>query len=897
MTKAFASALLIVSAGLAFSCAESESGSTGGSCGDGKVSGTEVCDGTNLGGRTCVTEGFTGGELQCSPSCGVVTTGCCNHQCVNLGDTSCEGNVLRKCMQVSGGCRSWVESEDCAKTGKTCEAASGTGSCKSTSCQDACTTVGDTQCNGTAIEVCAAGTDGCKVWTKTSDCADKSQSCDDASGTATCSGTCVDPCKAAELQCSGNVLQECAAVAGGCLGWVTKTDCAASGGVCSSASGTAACTSSCPAKCAKDGLQSCMNNAVQTCSKGTNGCLDWVKTQDCGSLLCKLGGAGTAKCEGVCLNPCPTLNAKQCNANVVEECQATTGGCQEWKITTTCPLGQACDSTGGTFSCKAATPTGEDCGHVIVVQKGANTINWTASKNDYLTTTPACSWADVDGPDVVLVYQPTFTGTVDFTFEKPIDTRWVAVVSSGVCGNLSSQLSCVSEYSDPSMGDSFPVTAGTTYFLYVADTNSGSAPLSNPLKLQISEINCSTFSAGTVSTSPANGSTTSTLKPKLQVTFETAVNTTAGTVTLTGNKGTSLSYPIATASEISFSTDDKTLYIEPATPFAAGEVISVSWTGINDAKCQKPLKAAAWSFTVITPPCAPGQNGMVGKTVSKLATGAASSFPSVYYVVSDQSPTGYVWFGGSTELWRMPKSGGNAVEVTTTAGLSSQHLGYDLVLNGSDVFTVESKSTGTTGYVWRISKDSGASFGLSDFATFPSTPLDTFDSANIYKGRIYMVTNESSSSTDATQIWSVDAAATPPATAKLEASIPSEAYCMGIAVDDKFYYLTCGDNDRVLRVDRTTSAVTLITDSLPLSTTQNYLHAKDSTGDGTADFLYFKAGDDIVYFTCNPAGATPYSDVLATYGTGYGSYGLGLDAAANKLYAWDDSAYDVVVIQ
>lgn len=893
MNRASAFSLLILSAGLAFSCAESEtSNSAAMSCGDGKISGAEVCDGTDLGGKTCATEGYDAGQLGCTPFCILNTAACCNDQCVNVGDTTCEGNLLRTCMQVSGGCRTWVDSEDCAKSGKTCQISGGPATCKSSSCQDACTDVNDTQCNGTAIEFCAAGPDGCKLWAKSSDCADKGQSCDDSSGTAQCSGTCTDACKAGELKCSGNVLQECATSAGGCLGWATKTDCAASGGVCSSSTGTAACNSGCATSCNKEGLQVCSNNAVQTCTKGTNGCLDWVKTQDCASLLCKLGAGGTAKCEGICANPCPTLAAKQCNANVVEQCQTTPGNCQEWKITQTCPLGQACDSTGGTFSCKTATPTGEDCGHVIVVQKGLNTINWTASKNDYLTTTPSCSFASVDGPDVVLVYQPTFTGTVDFSFEKPDSTRWVAVVASGVCGNLSTQLSCVSEYSYTSMGESFSVTAGTTYFFYVADTTSGSAPLSNPLKLQLTEINCSTFSAGAVTLSPANGATTSTLKPKLQVTFETAVNTAAGTVTLTGNKGTSLSYNIATASEVSFSTDDKTMTIAPASTFPPGEVVTVSWSGINDAKCSKPLKPAAWSFTVITPPCAAGTGGMVGKTVTKLPTGTASSYPSVYYVVPEQGSGGNVYFGGSTELWRIPKTGGTAVELTNTAGLTSTHLGYDMVLNGNDVFTIESKSTGTTGFVWRISKDAGQSWSITDFATFPSVPADNFDTGTVYKGRIYLL------AVDTVQIWSLDAlAASPPTTAKLEATLPNEGSCYGIAVDDKYFYVACGDNDRLLRVDRATSAVTLLTDSLDISTTQNSLHAKDTTGDGTADFLYLKGGDDIVYFTCNPAGATPYSDVLVSYGTNYSSYGLGLDASANKLYAFDDSTYELVVIQ
>ena len=36
--------------------------------------------------------------------------------------------------------------------------------------------------------------------------------------------------------------------------------------------------------------------------------------------------------------------------------------------------------------------------------------------------------------------------------------------------------------------------------------------------------------------------------------------------------------------------------IEPATTFPPGEVVSVSWTGMTDAKCKKPLAAATWSL-------------------------------------------------------------------------------------------------------------------------------------------------------------------------------------------------------------------------------------------------------------------------------------------------------------
>ena len=84
------------------------------SCGDGMLNGGEQCDGGALGGQTCITQGFDLGQLACSASCTLDTTGCsfdtqnCGGQgdfCLfdenNLQSTCCppgvEGNVLGIC--------------------------------------------------------------------------------------------------------------------------------------------------------------------------------------------------------------------------------------------------------------------------------------------------------------------------------------------------------------------------------------------------------------------------------------------------------------------------------------------------------------------------------------------------------------------------------------------------------------------------------------------------------------------------------------------------------------------------------------------------------------------------------------------------------------------------------
>src|SRR3989339_256253 len=48
-------------------------------CGDGFADPTETCDGSQLKGETCMTQGFTQGSLSCSSSCALVTTQCSNN--------------------------------------------------------------------------------------------------------------------------------------------------------------------------------------------------------------------------------------------------------------------------------------------------------------------------------------------------------------------------------------------------------------------------------------------------------------------------------------------------------------------------------------------------------------------------------------------------------------------------------------------------------------------------------------------------------------------------------------------------------------------------------------------------------------------------------------------------
>ncbi|MCA9708966.1 MAG: lamin tail domain-containing protein, partial [Myxococcales bacterium] len=65
------------------------------SCGDGMIGGTEACDGGDLGGQDCTTQGFAGGVLACDASCMLDTSGCSTCGDGMLGGTeACDGANL-----------------------------------------------------------------------------------------------------------------------------------------------------------------------------------------------------------------------------------------------------------------------------------------------------------------------------------------------------------------------------------------------------------------------------------------------------------------------------------------------------------------------------------------------------------------------------------------------------------------------------------------------------------------------------------------------------------------------------------------------------------------------------------------------------------------------------------
>jgi Lamin Tail Domain len=269
-------------------------------CGNNIIEDGETCDGTSLGGLTCVTEGQSGGVISCNTDCSINIDNCtadCTNEC-NIGDSSCDLQILSDCVLDSETGCTVVEEINCADSTQVCDDTGGTALCID-GCTDICTE-NETQCSNTVIEICAVQEDGCTDWDTQSDCGDDSELCDDTSGSALCVPDCTPECTFDETRCSDTAIEICTDPdSNGCTIWSAQgTDCADTFMECDDTSGTAECITTCTPECTVTETR-CSITAIQICNDpNSNGCTIWEdEGTDCAdnTKLCE-ELSGTATC-------------------------------------------------------------------------------------------------------------------------------------------------------------------------------------------------------------------------------------------------------------------------------------------------------------------------------------------------------------------------------------------------------------------------------------------------------------------------------------------------------------------------------------------------------------------------------------------------------------------------
>jgi len=130
-------------------------------CGDGVKNGADVCDGDDLGGQSCQTQGFSAGDLKCLSNCGGFDTSSCTGQIV-CGNNTIEGNEVCDGAQLNGAtcetqgfgpgtlaCKGDCSGYDTSGCGEECQPQCGTRVCgPDPICQESCGDCGD-------FEVCS----------------------------------------------------------------------------------------------------------------------------------------------------------------------------------------------------------------------------------------------------------------------------------------------------------------------------------------------------------------------------------------------------------------------------------------------------------------------------------------------------------------------------------------------------------------------------------------------------------------------------------------------------------------------------------------------------------------------------------------------------------------------
>ena len=494
-------------------------GTCGNTCGVGEVCGavdgeaaavcsTECAAGQEVCGNACVT--LTTDRLNCG-SCGnacaageFCSAGTCGVECGG-GTTVCDG----ECRDLM------TDPNHCGVCGSAC---AGNEVCSGGTCAFSCGG-GLTDCSGSCIDT-TRDRDNCggcgTVCPSNSLCVDSACEVTCAPGLALCDGACTDT-SSDTANCGG-----CGVACG-------------AGQVCRSGSCNTECGGATPDLCTVEDegvtVESCVDFRSnpdfcgdcatacadgEVCSRGVCGVVCETGFTDCdgacvdltsnpnfcgacegpegeptscpdvanGTPVCAASICGAACSEGFfdCNLDAAEADGDGCEVDLMNDRQ-NCGGCGvTCAFTEDCVMG-ACAAAG------PGTRTGASCDSPFILTTGANDYMWTDANTmaDHFTTRTTCSFADGTGPDIVFGYVAPADGPITFSVTPPSSTRWDMQVTDSPCGDLSGFIDCDSQFGNE-MTISVDGVAGTTYYLYLRDTTSGSNPLDNPVEVTIGPV-------------------------------------------------------------------------------------------------------------------------------------------------------------------------------------------------------------------------------------------------------------------------------------------------------------------------------------------------------------------------------------------------------------------------
>lgn len=321
------------------------------------------------------------------------------------------------------------------------------------------------------------------------------------------------------------------------------------------------------------------------------------------------------------------------------------------------------------------------------------------------------------------------------------------------------------------------------------------------------------------------------------------------------------------------------------------------------------VASRTFDLTFSLPPCGPGQSGAVGETFSAITVTGTNFSGSVRGMAADDDVGGWVYYVEPGIGFNRFRKNGTVREndlETQIAGLGTGDIGYEMDIDGQNIYLTSDDTACTSLCVYRVSSDGGATLSLQDVGDFTNlTTNDDLRGIHVNGNTMYVITHDIAD----TQLYSIDLSGTLPAVPTLLATFGDIEYCSGLEGDDNFLYTVCDDVDGgtdegVVRIDPIglTAETVLLTPTFFTVGTDiiSAVYGEDLDNDGRFDILYVTgdSGDDL--YLCDVGAATLSTSIFnREWLTAFSGddEGMAFDRSNKALYKVDESSANAAQFQ
>jgi cysteine-rich repeat protein len=254
-----------------------------------------------------------------------------------------------------------------------------------------------------------------------------------------------------------------------------------------------------------------------------------------------------------------------------------------------------------------------------------------------------------------------------------------------------------------------------------------------------------------------------------------------------------------------------------------------------------------------------------------------------------------IYLSDLSKVFSFPKVvGAAAVEHGAADGITTTHIGYDLLFAGGSLFSVDSTATVSANRLFRV--QDGAAWGPTTWDLTPAYPVGSPSHALATDGTaMFMATRRTA--TDA-NFYTFSTSA--PGAPVLLGTSPNVWYITGLAADAQYFYTASNGSAgegvyRIQRASITTPAVKIAT--LDTSVVCNNIEVDALASPAN---LYVRASTGDLHAVIGPASASPiHIGAISTLGTA-SDFAMTFDKSDGSLYLFEtetDSAGRVVQLQ